>query len=211
MFDDGNHNDGLANDGLYGVKIQNSSNSIDYYLYAENDSSGVFSPVRAAYEFYSIKSHLNAGDLVINELMSNNLSVVTDPSTDFDDWIELYNPTNSPISTNGLFLTDTLNLLHKWKFPNYLIPSGGYAIVWADEDGGQGDLHANFKLSNLGEQLVLSNSDSVVIDSVSYLPQSDDVSFGRSPNGIGSFNMLTPTFKATQMFQIQLARLLNHY
>ena len=23
MFDDGNHNDGLANDGLYGVKIQN--------------------------------------------------------------------------------------------------------------------------------------------------------------------------------------------
>ncbi len=196
MFDDGNHNDGLANDGLYGVKIQNSSNSIDYYLYAENDSSGVFSPVRAAYEFYSIKSQLNAGDLVINELMSNNLSVVTDPSTDFDDWIELYNPTNSPISTNGLFLTDTLNLLHKWKFPNYLIPSGGYAIVWADEDGGQGDLHANFKLSNLGEQLVLSNSDSVVIDSVSYLPQSDDVSFGRSPNGIGSFNMLTPTFKA---------------
>ena len=101
---------------------------------------------------------------------------MTDPSTDFDDWIELYNPTNSPISTNGLFLTDTLNLLHKWKFPNYLIPSGGYAIVWADEDGGQGDLHANFKLSNLGEQLVLSNSDSVVIDSVSYLPQSDDVS-----------------------------------
>ena len=51
-------------------------------------------------------------------------------------------------------------------------------------------------MSNLGEQLVLSNSDSVVIDSISYLPQSDDVSFGRSPNGIGSFNMLTPTFKA---------------
>ena len=63
----------------------------------------MFSPVRAAYEFYSIKSQLNAGDLVINELMSNNLSVVTDLSTDFDDWIELYNPTNSPISTNGLF------------------------------------------------------------------------------------------------------------
>ena len=77
----------------------------------ENDSSGVFSNVRAAYEFYSIKSQLNAGDFIINELMSNNLSVVTDPSTDFDDWIELYNPTNSPISTNGLFLTDTPNLL----------------------------------------------------------------------------------------------------
>ena len=54
MFDDGNHNDGIANDGLYGAKIQNSSNVIDYYLYADNDSSGVFSPKRAAYEFYNI-------------------------------------------------------------------------------------------------------------------------------------------------------------
>ena len=65
-------------------------------------------------------------------------------------------------------------------------------------------LHANFKLSNLERNLILSNSDSVVIDSVSYLPQNDDVSFGRSPNGIGSFNMLTPTFKVIMMFQIQL-------
>jgi spore coat protein CotH len=209
MFDDGNHNDGIANDGLYGVNIPNSSNSIDYYLYAENDSSGVFSPVRAAYEFYSIQSQLQAGDLVINELMSNNLSIVTDPSSDFDDWIELYNPTNSPISTNGLFLTDTLELLHKWEFPNYLVPAGGYAIIWADEDGGQGDMHANFKLSNFGEQLVLTNSDSVVIDSISYFSQADDISFGRSPNGLGSFTMLTPTFYANNDFPNSIQEIIN--
>jgi hypothetical protein len=33
MFDDGNHNDGLASDGLYGTKISNCSNAIDYYIY----------------------------------------------------------------------------------------------------------------------------------------------------------------------------------
>tara|TARA_B100000945_G_scaffold320521_1_gene330842 strand:+ start:429 stop:2684 length:2256 start_codon:yes stop_codon:yes gene_type:complete len=200
MFDDGNHNDGIANDGVYGAKIVNTSNSIDYYVYAENDSAGVFSPERAAYEFYSIRSQLQSGDLVINEIMSNNVSVSTDPSGNFEDWIELYNPTNSAISTDGLFLTDTLGLLHKWALPNYLIPANGYAIIWADEDGSQGDMHANFKLSNLGEKIVLTTVDSVVVDSITYLSQVDDISFGRIPNGSGSFSMLTPTFKANNDF-----------
>jgi hypothetical protein len=200
MFDDGNHNDGLANDGVFGAKISNTANTIDYYLYADNDSAGVFSPVRAAYEFYSLQSQLQVGDLVINEVMSNNISTVTDNSGKYEDWIELYNATNSPVSTAGLFLTDTLDLLHKWELPNYLIPDGGYAIVWADEDGGQGDLHANFKLSNFGEQLVLTNTDSVVIDSITYLPQVDDIAFARSPNGSGPFIMQAPTFKANNDF-----------
>ena len=209
MLDDGNHGDGAANDGVYGARITNSSNSIDYYLYADNDSAGVFSPVRAAYEFYNIKSNLQAGNLVINELMSNNLSLITDASAKFEDWIELYNPTNSPISTSGLFLTDTFGLLHKWELPNYLIPSGGYAIFWADEDGGQGDMHTNFKLSNEGETLILTNSDSLVIDSITYLPQADNISFGRIPNGLGSFSMLTPTFNNNNDFPNDFEHVVN--
>ena len=210
MLDDGNHGDGAANDGVYGAMISNSSNSIDYYLYADNDSAGTFSPVRAAYEFYNIQSTLQPGNLVINELMSNNLSIVTDASAKFEDWIELYNPTNSPISTNGLFLTDTLGLLHKWKLPSYLIPARGYAIFWADDDVGQGDMHANFQLSNLGETLVLTSSDSLVIDSITYLPQDVDISFGRSPNGLGSFTMLTPTFNNNNDFPNSVEQIINN-
>jgi spore coat protein CotH len=200
MFDDGNHNDGTANDGVYGAKISNSANVVDYYLYADNDSAGVFSPVRAAYEFYSIQSQLQMGDVVVNEIMSNNVSSVTDASGKFEDWIELYNTTSYPVSMAGLFLTDTLGLLHKWELPNQTIPANGYAIIWADEDGGQGDMHANFKLSNLGEQLILTNADSVVIDSITYLTQADDVAYARSPNGTGPFVMQAPTFKANNDF-----------
>jgi len=200
MFDDGNHNDGLANDGVYGGVILNSANVIDYYLYADNDSAGVFSPVRAAYEFYSIQSQLQTGNVVINEVMSNNVTSVTDASGKFEDWIELYNTTNSPISTAGLFLTDTAGILHKWELPNQTIPANGYAIVWADEDGGQGDLHANFKLSNFGEQLILTNTDSVLIDSITYMTQADDVAFARFPNGSGPFVMQAPTFNANNDF-----------
>jgi len=200
MFDDGNHNDGTANDGVFGSVISNSANRVDYYLYADNDSAGVFSPVRAAYEFYSIQSQLNVGDVVVNEIMSNNISTASDASGKFEDWIELYNTTSSPVSTSGLFLTDTLGLLQKWELPDYTIPANGYAIIWADEDGSQGDMHANFKLSNLGEQLILTNADSLVIDSITYLPQADDIAFARSPNGSGSFTMLTPTFKTNNDF-----------
>jgi len=194
MFDDGTHNDGAAGDGVYGCKISNCSNAMDYYFYADNDSAGVFSPVRAAYEYYSIHFGVSSGDLVINEVMSNNVSTVTDNSGKYEDWIELYNTTSSPISTNNLFITDTLSNLHEWALPNHIIAPNSYFIIWADEDGNQGAEHANFKLSNFGERLILSNSDSSIIDSITYLQQVDDISFARNPNGTGPFSMMTPTF-----------------
>jgi len=47
MFDDGNHQDGAANDGIYGVSVLAGNSSIQYYIYAENDDASAFSPVRA--------------------------------------------------------------------------------------------------------------------------------------------------------------------
>ena len=200
MFDDGNHNDGVSGDGVYGCILNNSSNSIDYYFYAQNDSAGIFYPQRAAYEYLNVKSKINSGSLVINELMSNNKSTVKDHSGKNEDWIELYNSSNFPVSTNNLYLSDTISNLLKWKLPNSVVLPDDYLIVWADEDGNQGSDHANFKLSNLGEIVILSNSDSTIIDSISFPTQNEDISFGRSPNGYGNFTMLTPTFKSNNDF-----------
>tara|TARA_B100000900_G_scaffold154022_1_gene130817 strand:- start:2794 stop:5037 length:2244 start_codon:yes stop_codon:yes gene_type:complete len=200
MFDDGNHNDGASGDGIYGCILNNSCNSIDYYFYAQNDSAGIFFPERAAYKYLNVKSKINSGSLVINELMSNNKSTVEDNSGKNEDWIELYNSSNFPISTNNLYLSDTISNLLKWKLPNSVIYPDDYLIVWADEDGNQGSDHANFKLSNSGEIVILSNSDSTIVDSISFPTQNQDISFGRSPNGHGDFTMLTPTFKSNNDF-----------
>ena len=197
MFDDGNHNDGSAGDGVYGCKIASCSNSVDYYLYADNESSGVFLPARAAYEFYHMHFNISSGDLVINEVMSNNMSIASDPSDAFEDWIELYNTTQFPISTNNLYLSDDPANVLKWDLPNHMIPPNGYYVVWADEDGNQGEEHANFKLSNTGETISLSLADSSVIDNVTYPMQNIDIAYGRSPNGVGDFAMLPPTFNAS--------------
>ena len=197
MFDDGNHNDGSAGDGLYGCQIEGCSNSVDYYLYADNDTSGVFSPARAAYEFYNMHSNISSGDLVINEVMSNNISIAADPSDTFEDWIELYNMTEFPISTNNLYLSDDLLNPLKWQLPNHVIPPYGYYVIWADEDGNQGEEHSNFQLSNAGETITLSHADSTVLEQVAYPMQNIDVAYGRSPNGVGDFAMLPPTFNAS--------------
>lgn len=56
-------------------------------------------------------------------------------------------------------------------------------------------LHTNFKISDEGETLILSGPDSSVVDSVSPLPLSADLSYGRQPDGSDSwffFNVPTP-------------------
>ena len=67
---------------------------------------------------FSHMFNLDPGDLVINETMSNNNSIVLMKMEIMRDWIELYNTTNFPISTKGLYLTDTISYLHKWELPN---------------------------------------------------------------------------------------------
>jgi hypothetical protein len=54
MYDDGLHNDGSANDNVFGVSLAMSTNKGQYYVYAENNDAGMFSPQRAEHEFYHL-------------------------------------------------------------------------------------------------------------------------------------------------------------
>ena len=42
MFDDGQHGDGLAGDGIFGATIDVDVRDIQYYIYAENNDAGIF-------------------------------------------------------------------------------------------------------------------------------------------------------------------------
>ena len=61
----------------------------------------------------------------------------------------------------------------------------------------KGASHANFKLSSAGESLFLSDAHQVLIDSVLFPEQIENVSYGRMPNGFGDFTFLSPTFEQT--------------
>ncbi|WP_020569437.1 CotH kinase family protein [Neolewinella persica] len=201
MFDDGANGDGAANDGIYGVSIRITGTQTEYFVYAENEDAGLFSPQRAEHEFHTIAattSGVTAGDLVINEFMASNDATVADERGDFDDWIELYNNTSSPIDLTGYFLSDNPDNLDKYDIPEGTVIEGnGYLIIWADEDGDEQEgLHANFKLSAGGESVLLMNADTVIIDEVTYGEIETDISYARLPNGTGDFEFASPTFNA---------------
>ena len=195
MFDDGNHNDGNVGDNVYGAIVQVGKNNSEYYIYAENDEAGKFSPRRAEYELYKIaNSYLETG-LVINEFLSDNESVIPDQEGEFDDWIELYNNGDSEIELNDYFLSDMNSDLTLWAFPDTSIKPNEYLIIWADNDE-QSGLHANFQLSSSGDAIYLINSDTIIIDGIQFGSQPQDTSTGRFPNGTGDFMIMPTTFSA---------------
>lgn len=195
MFDDGLHNDGIAGDSIYGYLINNIGNKVEYYIYAENDSAGRFSPERAAYEFHLLSI---SGDVVINELSAINSSIQTDQNGEYDDWIELYNNSSLSIDIGGYHLSDAGNNLQKWVIPNGTTINGNdYLILWADKDTLQTGLHTNFKLSSSGESLYFSDTLGNLLDETTYGIQTTDITFGRYPNGTGPFVMMNPTYSAT--------------
>jgi hypothetical protein len=139
-----------------------------------------------------------AGPVVINELMSHNSSTATDDYGEFDDWIELYNLSASPVNLSGYYLSDSKKDVSKWKFPGgAVINPKEYLIIWADNDTTQLGLHANFNLSSGGDNVLLSKPGKMVIDKVNFSAQALELSFSRVPNGTGGFKWKKPTFEAS--------------
>ena len=200
MYDDGAHNDGASGDNVYGASMPISSITTQYYIYAENNTIGAFSPARAEHEFYTITASyptITPGSLVVNEIMAQNTSTVTDPSGDYSDWFELYNNSSVTISLDNLFASDTSTNLLKWQFPSGItIAPNSYLIVWADEDLTQEGIHANFKFSASGESCILSYANGTIIENVTFGVQIANMGYARVPNGTGNFVIQAPTFNA---------------
>jgi hypothetical protein len=198
MYDDGNHNDGAASDGNYGVSITASASLIQYYIYAENANAAMFSPERAEHEFYNITVNIPVavkGNIVINEFLAKNTSFGVNELGSHEDWIEIYNNTSTPLSLNGLYLTDDYTNPTKYPFPSSTtINAHDILVVFADNGVNSNTyLHTNFKLSGTADMLMLGNGTSS-FDSISFSAQSADVSMARCPDGTGNFVAGWPTF-----------------
>lgn len=124
--------------------------------------------------------------VVINEFLASNSSINIDPDFQtYSDWIELYNPHTDTLDLSGYFLTDNLNDLEKWELPQgVVLAPGEFVIVWADgKDTILTGLHTSFELSMEGEEIGIVDAAGVLIDSVVYDGQTEDISFGRQPDG----------------------------
>ncbi|RPH98797.1 MAG: hypothetical protein EHM72_12510, partial [Calditrichaeota bacterium] len=135
MQDDGSGQDKKANDFVYTALIpaETEASLIQYYVQAEN-SYGRKSryPVKSEWETISI--NYEPPPLLINEFCARNETLNKDKRGEYDDWVELYNPSNQPISLMGMYVSDNLSNPQKWRLGNVSIPAKGFLLLWADED-----------------------------------------------------------------------------
>lgn len=161
MFDDGKHGDGISKDGRWGgaIPIQAGGTPIEYYLSADTTGAESLLPRAGAFTPYRYRIAAEGNGVIINEVVVKNVTGVKDNSGEREDWIEVYNSTKSTVNIGGMYLSDNYTKPTMWKIPSglSLIP-GQRLVFWADDDTGQGPLHASFKLAD-GESVFLYDKD----------------------------------------------------
>lgn len=195
MYDDGNHGDGAANDGVYGGVIPATVHipgaPVEYYVGAESATSVggavTYQPIKAANDplRYVTGWATGSSPAYINEILAINNSINVDENSEYEDWVEIYNSSANALPVGGMFLTDDVTKPTKWEIPaNTSIPADGTILIWCDEDGSQGPLHANFKLSGSGEEVILFDTDGITqLSQLQFGAQAADVSIGWREDG----------------------------
>jgi hypothetical protein len=185
----------VKNQSLYEATIPalNDSGEIHYYISAKNSGNNEsVNPVDAPAELYSYLLNDDVlPPLKINEFLASNTTCCPDHQNnldEFDDWIEIYNSGNTAIDLGGMYVSDDISNPFKYRIPKTnpgitTIQPKGFLLIWADESGTQGELHANFKLSGTGEEIGLFYEDGRTIDTHEFGIQAEDVSMGLSPDG----------------------------
>ncbi|HLG02966.1 MAG TPA: lamin tail domain-containing protein, partial [Bacteroidia bacterium] len=131
-------------------------------------NSNVLASGNANFSWYAIGTALFQ-DVIINEILADQSPVVGLPNAEF---IELYNRSVSNFDLNGWAFSDGSSTA---AIPAHILPAGGYVIICASADA---TLFASFgavlglasfpSLNNAGDNLLLTDISSTVIDSVSY-------------------------------------------
>ena len=160
-----------------------------------------------------------ATPIKVNEVSAQN-TIFVNEFYERNDWFELYNTTDADINIAGLYVSNDISNPLKYQIPandiiNTVVPAGGHIVVWADELQAQSQIHANFKLENIDNHIVvITSSDEFVanneafynnhpdlqafVDGLTYVAHRGDHTVGRYPDGGADFyRMNKPTIDRT--------------
>ncbi|MBD3296123.1 MAG: S8 family serine peptidase, partial [Candidatus Omnitrophica bacterium] len=148
----------------------------------------------AVNEFTQIALNNDAFSLVVNEIVTNNVTGLTDEDGDHVEWVEIYNSGSAMVDLEGLRLCGDS---YVWEFPSgQFIAPGEYRIVFLSGKGrDRGELHTRFSLSALnGGTLQLvnrNNPDFTVIDYINVPPLGEDMAYARVPDSSGEMGVVS--------------------
>lgn len=133
-------------------------------------------------------------DLIINEAMNKNYSLLAQNGGSYYDWIELYNNSNNTIKLKEYCLTTNTESMCLYNLPDVELKKGEYYILMASGDENLSNnsyKHANFNISET--QAVYITKASKVIDSMFITNVPSGYSMGRSGSyGLYYFSSPTP-------------------
>ena len=133
----------------------------------------------------------NTTGLFISEVMTSSTGVETPYGRSSYDWVEIYNASSVPLSLKGFWLSDNVNRPRKYQFGDVTIPAGGYLVVFpsglTESPTGSGAIHVPFRLSALGETVVLSDPSGKIVDELVVPQLETNVSYGRNFDQGGLF------------------------
>lgn len=179
------------------IPAQAVTGKMEYYVEAKSTTGATsYKPFDAPDDSYNYLLNTDVlPALFVNEIMASSTSCCPDMSSgtaEYDDWFEIYNSSSATVDLSGMYLSDDLSDPFKSKIPDGItIPAGGFLLFWADEQGSQGPLHMNFKLSKSGEAVGLFYIDGRPIHSKVFSDQDDNKSFEWSENGSGTWQQTT--------------------
>ncbi len=132
--------------------------------------------------------------LRLNEISVGPQTILCDPDEQnslacYDQWLEIYNPTLTPIDLQGMYLTDDLELPNKFRFDeSVIVPPDGQALIWLDDEPWQGPNHANFSISLADRTIdrrvtLIAEDGSTIIDQLDILDRGENTFVQRYPDG----------------------------
>lgn len=137
--------------------------------------------------------------VIVNEFCTANYSD-WNPG-DEEDWIELYNPTGSPVNIGGYWLSNEIDDPMKWAFPaGTTINANAYLIVLLSGTGEYdpnqfGYLNTSFRVTQTnGEDIVFSNVGGTILESYDLATMGAlmaNHSYGRVTDGSTTWGIFT--------------------
>ena len=122
--------------------------------------------------------------LVINEIMASNVDEFISPAFNFDGWVELYNPSSTPVTLAGCYISNDAQDLPGWRLPANIghLPAYGHAIVWFDSND-IAPQNAPFKLDVDGGTIYISDQDGKLVAKQTYPSSLERISYARTTDG----------------------------
>ncbi len=99
--------------------------------------------------------------LRISEVLTENVSGLSDEMGRFSDALELYNSGSEPVYLGQYCLSDSPEARFRYRLPAVTLEPGAYKVIYCDGEnylGENGQIHANFGLSR-GDILCLTGKD----------------------------------------------------